>query len=414
MARVRARVCFANVSRMDFSNDDLHARLPRSVLSDLGSWTLYQNFRTFTWPWLLRRGIVLWPLAIFAGCMYATWHSSAMDAWGDWPGLALVACIASLIAVSAGPLLATLIRHWRLPLVVERALVLLAILFGFWIGVIALDWVGAYHAHLMQAYSGRPMEPNRLGQAVSNFLAATINASAFVLILAGGGFAAIYYLGEQRRLARYAAGRQIENLRAERNAADMRLAILQAQVEPHFLFNTLASVRSLIASEPERAATTIDALAAYLRIALPRIRTTGIEEATLGRQIDLCLGYLEIMKVRTAGRVEVRVDANNEIRAMPFPPLILLTLVENAMTHGIEPKPGPGMIEIVAGAADGFLSVRIEDDGRGLQTGTTPGLGLANVRAQLHDRFGTRARFEITSRAGGGVSASIHIPLKLP
>lgn len=399
---------------MDLPDDNLHARLPHSVLSDLVGWTLYQNFRTFTWPWLLRRGIVLWPLAALAGCTYATWHSSAMDAWGDWPELALRACIASLIAVSAGPLLATLIRHWRLQLVAERALVLLAILSGLWIGVIALDWVGAYHAHLMQAYSGRSMGPNLLGQAVSNFLAATINASVFVLILAGGGFSAIYYLGEQRRLARYAADRQIENLRAERNAADMRLAILQAQVEPHFLFNTLASVRSLIASEPERAATTIDALAAYLRIALPRIRTTGIEEATLGRQIDLCLGYLEIMKVRTAGRVEVRVDANNEIRAMPFPPLILLTLVENAMTHGIEPKPGPGMIEIIAGAADGFLSVRIEDDGRGLQTGTTPGLGLANVRAQLHDRFGTRARFEITSRSGGGVSASIHIPLKLP
>ncbi|RUL78848.1 sensor histidine kinase [Dyella choica] len=414
MVRVRDCACFANVSRMDYPNDDLHARLPRSVLSDLGGWTLYQNFRTFTWPWLLRRGIVSWPLAVLAGCTYATWHASGMNAWGDWPGLALRACIASLIAVSAGPLFATLIRRWRLPLVVERTLVLLAILSGLWIGVIALDGVGTYHAHLMQAYAGRPMGPNLLGQAVSNFLATTIDASFLVLIVAGGGFAALYYLGEQRRIAQYAAARQIENLRAERNAADMRLALLQAQVEPHFLFNTLASVRSLIASEPERAARTIDALAAYLRIALPRIRTTGIEEATLGRQIDLCLGYLEIMKVRTAGRIEVHVDANDEVRAMPFPPLILLTLVENAMTHGIEPKPGPGMIAIIASVADGFLSVSVEDDGRGLQPGTTPGLGLANVRAQLRDRFGTAARFDIASRAGSGVSARIHIPLSFP
>jgi sensor histidine kinase YesM len=274
--------------------------------------------------------------------------------------------------------------------------------------------VGTYHAHLMQAYAGRPMAPNPIGQAVSNFLAATINASVFVLIVAGGGFAVIYYLGEQRRIAQYAAGRQIESLRAERNAADMRLAVLQAQIEPHFLFNTLASVRSLIASEPERAARTIDALAVYLRVALPRIRTTGVEEATLGRQIDLCLGYLEIMNVRTAGRIEVHVDASDDVRALPFPPLILLTLVENAMTHGIEPKPGHGMIAIIAGSADGFLSVSVEDDGLGLKPGTTPGLGLANVRAQLRDRFGTRARFDITSRAGGGVSARIHIPLTLP
>ncbi len=414
MVRVPHRACFANVSHMDFPDNDLHARLPRSVLSDLGSWTLYQNFRTFTWPWLLRRGIVLWPLAVLAGCAYATWHASGMDAWGDWPGLALRACVASLIAVSAGPLLATLIRHWRLPLVVERALVLLAILLGLWLGVIALDWASAYHAHLMQIEARSSMRVSLFGQAVSNFLAATINASILVLIVAGGGFAAIYYLGEQRRVAQYAAGRQIESLRAERNAADMRLAILQAQVEPHFLFNTLASVRSLIASEPERAARTIDALAAYLRVALPRIRTTGIEEATLGRQIDLCLGYLEIMNVRTAGRIKVYVDASDEVRALPFPPLILLTLVENAMTHGIEPKPGPGMIAIIAGTADGFLSVRVEDDGLGLQPGTTPGLGLANVRAQLRDRFGTRARFDIASRAGGGVSARIHIPLTFP
>lgn len=414
MVRVRDCVCFANVSRMDLPEDDLHGRLPRSVLSDLGSWTLYQHFRTFTSPWLLRRGIVFWPLAVLAGCAYATWHASGMDAWGDWPGLALRACVASLIAVSAGPLLATVIRHWRLPLLVERALVLLAILLGLWIGVVALDWAGAYHAHLMQIEAGRSMRVSLFGQAVSNFLAATIDASVFVLIVAGGGFAAIYYLGEQRRVAQYAAGRQIESLRAERNAADMRLAILQAQVEPHFLFNTLASVRSLIASEPERAARTIDALAAYLRVALPRIRTTGIEEATLGRQIDLCLGYLEIMNVRTAGRIEVHVDASEGVRALPFPPLILLTLVENAMTHGMEPKPGPGMIAIIASTADGFLSVSVDDDGQGLQPGTTPGLGLANVRAQLRDRFGSRARFDIASRAGGGVSARIHIPLTFP
>jgi sensor histidine kinase YesM len=94
--------------------------------------------------------------------------------------------------------------------------------------------------------------------------------------------------------------------------------------------------------------------------------------------------------------------------------LILLTLVENAMTHGIEPKPGPGMIAIIADTADGFLSVSVEDNGLGLQPGTTPGLGLANVRAQLRDRFGTSARFEIASRTGGGVSARIHIPLTFP
>ncbi|MBB3228128.1 sensor histidine kinase YesM [Luteibacter sp. Sphag1AF] len=375
---------------------------------------LYQNFRAFTWPWLLRRGMVLWPLAILVGGAYAAWHASGMDAWGDWPGLAIRACVATLLVVSVGPLLATWIRCWQLPLVVERVLVLLAILLGLWIGIIALDWASAYHALLMQAYAGRSMGPNVLGQTISDLLALTINAPVLVLIVAGGGFAAIYYLGERRRVAQYTARRQIESLRAERDAADMRLAVLQAQIEPHFLFNTLASVRSLIAVEPHRAARTIEALADYLRIALPRIRTAGIEKATLGRQIDLCLGYLEIMNVRTAGRIDVRVDAGEDVRALPFPPLILLALVENAVTHGIESKPGPGMIAITARTVDGFLNVNIEDDGLGLQPGTTPGVGLANVRAQLRDRFGACARFDIVSRAGGGVSARIHIPLVLP
>ena len=383
-------------------------------MSGFGRFAPYQNFRTFTLPWLLRRGLVLWPLAVLAGCAYATWHASGMHAWGDWPSLALRACVAALIAVSAGPLFATWVRYWRLPLVLERSLVLAAILSGLWIALIALNRTTAYHAHLMQAYAGRSMGPNLLGQAVSDLLAAAISPAVLALVISGGGIAAINYLGEQRRLAHSAAARQMESLRAERDAADMRLAVLQAQIEPHFLFNTLASVRSLIAGEPQRAARTIDALAEYLRIALPRLRTTGIEEAKLGRQIDLCLGYLEIMNVRTADRIAVRVHASDDIRDLPFPPSILLALVENAVTHGVEPKPGPGMIAMTAVTADGFLSVSVEDDGMGLQPGITPGVGLANVRAQLVDRFGPHARFDIASRAGGGVCACIHVPLVYP
>lgn len=414
MSRVRGRTRFANVSAMELPDDHLHARWPEGAPSAAIRWPFYQNLRAFTWPWLLRRGIVLGSLAALGGGVYATWHATGMDDWGDWPGLALRAGGAALVAVSVGPSLATGVRYARLPLVVERVLVLVAILFGLWIGIVVLHWVGAYHAHLMQAYAGRSMSPHPLGQAVSDILAATVNASVFALFVAGGGVATVYYLGERRRIAEYAARRQIERLRTERDAADLRLAVLQAQIEPHFLFNTLASVRSLIAGEPHRAAKTIDALAAYLRIALPRIRTTGIEEATLGRQVDLCLGYLEIMNVRTADRIAVHVDVSGAMRELRFPPLILLALVENAMTHGIESKPGPGMIAIIATTADGLLTVRVEDDGLGLQPGATPGVGLANVRAQLRDRFGTRARFDIASRAGGGVTARIHVPVMAP
>lgn len=394
---------------MTSPNDNLHARLPQGVLSDLGGWTLYQRFRTFTWPWLVRRGTVFWPLAILAGSAYAAWHASGMGAWSDWPGLAWRASLASLAAVTVGPLLATAVRYCRLPRGVETALVVLAILLGLCVGFAALGWTGAYHAQLMARYSGDAMNISLFGKMMSRFLYTTFNASTIVLVFAGGGLALFYYFGESRRIAQHAERHQFERLRAERDAADMRLAVLQAQVEPHFLFNTLASVRSLIGTEPERAAQTVDALATYLRATLPRFRDAGIEEATLDRQIEICTGYLELMKIRMAGRLQIRVEADATARATPFPPLILLTLVENAVTHGIEPKPGGGTIAIVAQADDGGLTVSVEDDGAGLTAGVSQGVGLANVRAQLRNRFDDRAMLDIASRPGGGTSARIRI-----
>ncbi len=394
---------------MTSPNDNLHARLPQGVLSDLGGWTLYQRFRTFTWPWLVRRGTVFWPLAILAGSAYAAWHASGMGAWSDWPGLAWRASFASLAAVTVGPLLATAVRYCRLPRGIEAALIVLAILLGLSVGFAALAWTGAYHAQLMERYSGDAMNISLFGKMMSRFLYTTFNASTIVLVFAGGGLALFYYFGESRRIAQHAERHQLERLRAERDAADMRLAVLQAQVEPHFLFNTLASVRSLIGTEPERAAQTVDALATYLRATLPRFRDAGIEEATLDRQIEICTGYLELMKIRMAGRLQIRVEADATARATPFPPLILLTLVENAVTHGIEPKPGGGTIAIVAQADDGGLTVSVEDDGAGLTAGVSQGVGLANVRAQLRNRFDDRATLDIGSRPGGGTSARIRI-----
>lgn len=395
-------------------DDKLDARMPPGVLSDLGRWTLYQSFRTFTWPWLLRRGILFWPLAILAGFAYAAWHASGMGAWADWPGLALRASLAALVAVTAGPLLATFVRHLRLPNGVERVLVIFAILVGMATGFAALKAASDYHAYLMTLHSSGSMNVSFFGRALSQFFRASVDASTLVLVFAGGGLAVVYYLGERQRIAQYSAREQLQRLRAERDAADMRLAVLQAQVEPHFLFNTLASVRSLILTEPERAAQTVDTLGDYLRATLPRLREAGVEEATLVKQIDLCTSYLELMNVRMAGRIAVRVEADDAVRALPFPPLILLTLVENAITHGLEPKVGPGTIAIIAAVDEDRLSVSVEDDGVGLQPGITAGLGLANVRAQLFSLFGDRAELDVASHPGGGVRARIRIPMASP
>ncbi|MES1199081.1 MAG: histidine kinase [Pseudomonadota bacterium] len=406
----RARVCYP-LGMTTADNHDLKSPLPHDVLAGgLGRWSLYQTYPTFSWAWLRRRAAVFCPLALLAGSAFGAWHASGMNAWGDWAPLAWRACLALLLMVTLGPLLATIVRHMRWPLAIERTLVVIVILFGLCVAVVATNWAGAYHAHLMSRYRGMSMNVSWLGQAISDFFALSINASTFVLLFSGGGLAVFYYLTERRRIARYAAQRDLSRLRAERDAADLRLAVLQAQVEPHFLFNTLASVRSLIATEPERAAQTVDALADYLRATLPRLRGAGLEDATLGNQVEISARYLDLMNVRMAGRVQVVIDLSDEARETPFPPLILLTLVENAIKHGVEPKPGPVTIAIRARVADDRLEVSVEDDGAGLRPGIVYGGGLSNVRAQLRTRFEDHAALTVEARPEGGTRATIRIP----
>lgn len=372
-------------------------------------WRRHDMYPTFSWSWWLRRGWVFWPVALVYGTGYASWHGFGMNALGDWPSLALVACLCGLIMVSAGPLLATGVRYIGLPLKAERILVVIALLIGLFIAKLADTWVNDYHDRLMQPFRGHPMEIPGIFQLISGILRFSLDGGTMVLVAVGGGFALFQYLSERRRLAAHAAQQQVATLRSERDAADLRLAVLQAQVEPHFLFNTLASVRSLVATDPKRAATTIDALADYLRSTLPTFRETTLEDATLGKQVDICSRYLELMNIRIEGRIRIILEISDEVRAHPFPPLILISLVENAVKHGIEPKPGPGEIAIRAHLTD-KLTVSVEDDGAGLTPGPSHGLGLANVRAQLRNRFGDDASLDITGRETGGTAAVIRIP----
>lgn len=390
---------------------DLDRPIPKDVSSSW--WRRHDIYPTFSWSWWLRRGWLFWPIALVYGMVFASYHAFGMNALGDWPSLAAVACVGGLIMVSTGPLLATGIRYLGLPLWLEQILVVAAIVMGLVAAIVAENQVGAFHDHLMMQLRGpaRPPIP-WLFHAISNVLHFSLDGGTLVLFGVSGGFAALQYLGERKRLAAWANRQEVEALRAERDAADMRLAVLQAQVEPHFLFNTLASVRSLIAAEPARAAATIDALSDYLRSTLPSFRDPGREDATLGKQIDICCRYLDLMNVRMDGRIAVVVDASDAVRPLSFPPLILISLVENAVKHGIEPKPGPGTIAIRAGIDNGCLIVTVEDDGAGLTAGgTSHGLGLANVRAQLRNRFGDGAALAIAARDNGGTRATLSLPV---
>jgi hypothetical protein len=386
----------------------ISAPSPRDALAP--SWSQYLNFPTFSWAWCLQRSRLFVPLALAYGIGIATWHAAGMNDWPHWPGFALRACIAALLVVGAGPLLAALVRQASLPTKLERLLVVVAILAGLFIAKMAMQWTNDYHNMLMALCKDRTMPVPLPFALLSKLLFETLQGSSLMLIIGGGGFAIVSYMTERRRLADYASKRELDAVRSQRDEAELRLSVLQAQVEPHFLFNTLASVRSLVTTDPQRAAATIDAMADYFRSTLPSLGETGEKNATLGKQVGICTRYLELMNIRTDGRIRIEVHVDEALRGLFFPPLVLITLVENAVKHGVGPKPGPAMVSISARLRDnGSLEVAIDDDGAGLQPGESHGLGLANVRAQLRNLFGAGAALSIASRTQGGTRAEITI-----
>jgi hypothetical protein len=368
---------------------------------------------TFTWAWCRQRALFWLPCALVFGIGFGVWHAASMNAWRDLPLLALMATIVCVITVSAGRLAACMLRRLHLPRPTEQVLVVAAIVGGFLIAYAAFQYLDQYHELLMQPYrAGRmpgPAMVASLSQKLGNGLA--LVPSWIAIFLVSGGYDLPAYLSEQRRLLEARRQREMVTLRTEKTEADMQMAVLQAQIEPHFLFNTLASVRSVILTEPERAVATIDALSDYLRSTLPRLRNgAGMVMPTLGAQIEICKNYLELMKIRMGGRLDFQIDVPGNAAGALFPPLLLLPLVENAVKHGIEPKPGPAMICIRAILNDGDLKVMVEDDGLGLRAETGSGLGLANVQAQLRNYFGDRASLNVATAESGGVCSTIAIP----
>lgn len=213
-----------------------------------------------------------------------------------------------------------------------------------------------------------------------------------------------------RRVADRRRGEQVaaSQTATEKELTVARLNLLHAQVEPHFLYNTLASAQLLTRSDPARAEEMLGHLIQYLRHSLPR---TEDEASTLGAELERALAYLEIMKVRMGSRLSVQVDVPEPLRATPLPPMMLQTLVENAIKHGLEPRTGGGTIWIRARQADGQVAITVADDGEGLtaKTGGT-GIGLKNVRERLRLMHGTDAALAVVANFPAGVAATITLP----
>ena len=191
--------------------------------------------------------------------------------------------------------------------------------------------------------------------------------------------------------------------------AEQQLALLQAQIEPHFLFNVLGNVRRLYRKQPEAGAKTIASLMRYLREALPRLRS---QRAQLRDELELVRAYLDLFQVRMGERLSYSIDADPALDGIDFPPMLLLTLVENAIKHGIEPSGRGGHVQVRARRAGKSLEVAVIDDGAGFAAASSggSGVGLVNLRRQLAARYGEQARLVLEPQEPSGVRARIVIP----
>jgi signal transduction histidine kinase len=197
-----------------------------------------------------------------------------------------------------------------------------------------------------------------------------------------------------------------------RQVSVSELRALQAQVEPHFLFNALASLQQLIRSQPATAERFLGELHDYLRMALPSMREPL---STVDKELALARAYLTVMATRLGERLRFELHAADGCATHPVPPMLLLTLVENAVRHGIEPLAQGGQVNIQARHAGDSLVLEVSDDGAGLQTASTSpmkglGLGLANVRDRLASLYGAGAALSVQQRPEGGVSARMTLP----
>lgn len=207
------------------------------------------------------------------------------------------------------------------------------------------------------------------------------------------------------------ATKRAETEQLRRTLAEARMQALQAQIEPHFLFNTLASIDQLILTDPPRASRMQQSLIRYLRSALPQMREG--RRPTLGQQVDLCTAFLEIMAVRMEGRLQSMVLVPDGLKSAVFPSMMLQTLVENAIRHGLEPKPEGGRLEIRAEVANGRLLVHVQDTGVGFAPKGEGGVGLANIRERLRAMYDERAELIIGVPVGGGTTATIAVPYEV-
>lgn len=272
--------------------------------------------------------------------------------------------------------------------------------------VVALAAPLATYLVYLPSVQGELFEVLRHEDRVSGFMLITGTALVIAPLLALGAL----YRERDAQARAQALAFELERSQLERQALDARLRLLHAQIEPHFLFNTLANVQALVESGSPQASAVLKSLIAYLRASMPRLDD---ENATLGQEVARVRAYLDLMLMRMPDRLAFEIDVPEALNDSRFPAMALLTLVENAIRHGIDPAEQGGRIELRARRDDdGALVASVADSGAGLGPGGAPGTGLANLRERLAMFYGSRARLELAQNTPRGVVVTLYCPAR--
>jgi hypothetical protein len=225
------------------------------------------------------------------------------------------------------------------------------------------------------------------------------------------GLVYVFFVFQQQSAEAAAQMRQseLQHIQLDRQLTEAQLHAMQTQIEPHFLFNTLANVRRLYGTDPSRGRKMLANFIAYLRASLPQMRG---HETTLKQEVDLTRAYLDVLGVRMGERLRFHIDVPRSLDAFPFPPIALSTLTENAVKHGINPLPEGGAIEITARIEGGLLKVAVADTGAGLRGSGGVGAGLANLRGRLAALYGAEANLAFELNSPRGIRATIAVPVR--
>jgi sensor histidine kinase YesM len=203
---------------------------------------------------------------------------------------------------------------------------------------------------------------------------------------------------------------KLQRLETERAAVEAELRLVQSQMEPHFLFNTLANVRSLIDTDPRRAGDMLETFVAFLRTSL---RTGRERTVPLAQELDVVKSYLDLSSMRMGERLRYRIDLPEALHSVPIPPLLIQPLVENAVKHGLEKSTQGGEVTVTAVRTDGRIRVQVADSGVGIrETAGGSGIGLENVRRRLSLLYGDAGSLVIEENRPSGVKATIEIPIQ--